>query len=201
MTPPSDNGGNGEEVKHMDASSADIEKDDVPSSGPHLKFQVPESFPKGEFIEDFAPLDDAVSVTSEDVEPYPHMPKQEKYGNSMDKVFPIIVNNKGKVDKSKETPKVFSADNGRATISRSLTNQEGTLTRYSPQFQGVRAQQSNGPTSHDFQDTGRFERKNGFERYTQNHNSIIRREMDHPTSPLSKMLENSSSFTIRLTEF
>jgi len=201
MTPPaSDNGGIVEEAKHVDASSADIEKDDVPSSGPHLKFQVSESFPNGEFIEHFAPLDDAVSVTSEDVEPYLHT-KQEKYGDSMDKVFPIILNNKGKLDKSKETPKVFSADNGRATISRSLTNQEGTLTRYSPQFQGVRAQQSNGPTSHDFQDTGRFERKNGFERYTQNHNSIIRREMDHPTSPLSKMLENSSSFTIRLTEF
>jgi len=201
LTPPSDNGRTVEEAKHVDASSADIDKDDVPSSGTHLKFQVPESFPKGEFIEDFAPLDDAVSVTSEDVEPYLHMPKQEKYGDSMDKVFPIIVNNRGKADKSKETPKVFSSDNGRATISRSLTNQEGTPTRYSPQFQGVRAQQSNRPTSHYSQAEGRFERKNGLEGYTQENNSIIRREMDHSTSPLSKMLENNSSFTIRLTEF
>jgi len=173
MTPPSDNGGTVEEVKHMDASSADIEKDDEPLSGPYLKFQDQESFPNGEFIEHFAPLDDAVSVTSEDVEPYSHMPKQEKYGDSMDKVFPIIVNNKGKIDES----------------------------RYSPQYQGVRAQQSNRHTSHTSQAEGRFERKNGLERYTQEPNSIIRREMGHSTTPLSKMLENNSSFTIRLTEF
>jgi len=201
MTPPSDNGGTAEEGKHGDTSTPVIEKDDVPSSGPHLRYQVSETFPNKEFLQDFAPLDDTVSVTSEDVEPYSRMPKQEKYGDSMDILFPIVGNNKGELDESKETPKVVRGDNGGRTSSTSLTNQEGVLTRYSPQYQGVRTQQSNISTSPHSPDEGRLRGENGGQRVPQKHNSIIRREMDGSSSPFSNMFDDGSSYTIRLTEF
>jgi len=195
-TPPSDNGSTVEEGKNGDASEPVIEKDDVPSSGPHLRYQLSENFPNKEFLEDFAPLDDAVSVTSEDLEPYSHMPKQEKYGDSMDKLFPIVGSNEGKLDENK-----FSADYGGTASSRSLRNQDSAHTRHGPQYQGVRAQQSNTRTSRNSPDEGRLGRKNGGKRFPQKHNSIIRREMDGSSSPPSKMFEDDSSFTIRLTEF
>jgi len=198
MTPSSDNGGTFEEGKQVDANSTVIEKDDVPDSGPHLRYQTLETFPNSEFLEDFAPLDDAVSVTSEDAEPYSGMPKQEKYGDSMDKIFPIKVNRKGILDESKETPKVFCADNGRTASSRSLKNQEGNFTRNSPQYQ--RVQQSNRRTVQNSQDEGRLG-KNGHGRFPQIHNSSIQSEIKGSSSTLSKMLEDYSSYTICLTEF
>jgi len=199
MTPPPEKRTTVEEAKHIDVSTPVVEKDDVPSSGPHLRYQISENFPNSEFLEDFAPLDDAVSVTSEDTEPYSHIPKQEKYGDSMDKLFPIMIN-RSNIEESKEIPKVFRADGRKAPSSRSMTNQDSIPRRYNHLYQGVGTQQNNRNTSHNVQDEGRHRRKNVGERVP--HNSIIRREKDEISYlPISKMLEDSSSFTIRLTEF
>ena len=112
-------------------------------------------------------------MTSEDVDPYSPMLKQEKYGDSMVKLFPIVVNNKGKLDESKETPKVFRTDDETTASSRSLTNQEGTLTRHNNQYQ--RVPQSIRDTFVKPQEEGR-RGKSGDRRFPQTHNSIIQSE-------------------------
>lgn len=200
-TPPPEGSGAAEEAK---CSSPVVENDDLPTSGAHLRYQHSENFPNSEFLEEFAPIDDAVSVTSEDPEPYSGMPKKEKYGDSMDKLLPITVNSRRKLEESKETPKVFRSEGRGPPNSRSTITNENTYHRYNPNHNGVTTQDTNRNTNQYSKDEDRIRRSFVNEETPGGHsNSIIRREKDDLSSSTGsvKMLENNSSFTIRLTEF
>lgn len=184
------------EAKCREDTPTVVEKDDVPLSGPHLRYQNSETFSNSEFLENFAPLDDAVSVASEDTEPS-RMFKQEQYGDSMDKLFPITVISRSNSRELKETPKLFPIESKRTPSSSLITKQEGTHKRY----QGIRTEQRKVNTLHNCQGEDQS-RMNVHENHPQTQNSIIRRVRDGvSSSPLSKMLERTSSYTIRLTEF
>ena len=118
-TPPPDGSSAPEGTNYTDPNSPVTEKDDILSTGLHLRYQKSENFPNSEFLEEFAPIDDAVSVTSEDTEPYSRMPKKEKYGESMDKLLPITVNRRSRIEESKETRKLSSAARYESTTPQS----------------------------------------------------------------------------------
>jgi hypothetical protein len=201
-TPPPEGNSEVEEAKNRDITAPAVEKDDITSCGTHLRYQVSENFPNSQFLEDFAPLDDAVSVTSEDTEPYSRMLKSEKYGESMDKLLPIKVDNRSRLEESKESSKLPSSDGKSTPSSRSMTNNESTSRRYNPHSQIVRTLGKSNISCHalDKDILVRNIAEVGTPRSCSN--SIIRKENSESSfSDISKILEANSCFTIRLKEF
>lgn len=172
-TPPPGSSNIVEETKGEDDKfSSNVGEDDIPvPGGPNWRYQSSADFPKMEFFEEFSHLDDTVSV-SEDLEPYAFMQNYEKYGESMDGLFPNMVSSRSKLEESKET--LGEGDD------RLFAQKEDTFRR-SPQ-----AVISPGSTC----------------RSNSTSLSIIRRADEiGPSKERVNELENKSAFTFRLNDF
>jgi len=155
-TPPPGSTHAVEEAKCEEKYSPGADEDGPQSpGGPIWRYQTSVMFPKGEFHEEFSILDDTVSV-SEDFEPYAFMQNSNKYGESMDSIFPNKIG-RSKQEESKETSSAIKERSG-VTPLCSRRSSVSSL-------------------------------------------SIIRRVDENSPKKVVKKLENSSAFTVRLTDF
>jgi len=197
-TPPPGSNNTIEESKQENSRAESPEDDEeIPNSGPHHRYNRSENFPNSEFFEEFSQLDDTVSVTSEEAEPFSVF--GQEYGDTMYKLFPNMVSSKkikNKQDESRE-----KLDTSNVKISRSLRapTENGV-------YNIVRETNSFGGRSAYPEDKARIQRKYKetdlqiSRRASMTSSSVIRRDKGNQLSNNEnrKILERKSSFTIRL---
>jgi len=189
-TPPPYSKNTVDHVKNEDSRTESVLEDDsdIPTSGPWHRYNLSQNFPNGEFLDEFGPLDDTASVTSEDQEPYS---RRGKYGASMHQIFPNMVSNK--------SIRQSDANKGLLNYQEDLMNTSSTPTT-NPFYKltNEETKVNEGYYLHSG-DEGRLQRKTPTHANRSLPNlSIIRREKDDFCVKSEPMLETGSSFTIRL---
>jgi len=181
-----------EELKNEDSRAESVleEESDIPISGLQHRYNLSQNFTHSEFFQEFGPLDDTLSVTSEDQELHW---RRVKYGGSMHQLFPNMVSSK-----------VISRSD---TNNRDFKYQEDSMkTATTPaiktSFSNLEFKETNLREVHPnyYSDDGQVRSKTPIhpDRPSATNLSIIRREKRYLSKKNGPLFETGSCFTIRL---
>jgi len=150
------------------------------------RYRYSQNFPNHAFPDVIGPLEDNVSIVSEnDQDAIVELASREKYGSSMEQLFPNMIVRSSKSAEKKESISIFSEAYSTeipGTSQRSMSNRtDGGVGPY-PDEQPPRYESSVGDSR------------------TTTSVSIIRKKKHGPKSPDIRSLQHSSSFSLLLVD-